>query len=116
MEGGRDKEESFALSPRQVDTDRSLRQLFGTAIADRYVDFCRLCSGHLPLKVSRPLAGHALRELDSSIRSVLAVPMDAVAQDDKEQAEKRAEALRFLKDMNFDEDVRQGVEKPSGPS
>src|SRR5690349_14713963 len=73
-----DKPDFEALSAEQADTDRLVRRLFGTAIADRYVDFCRLCSGRLPLKVSRPLAGHALRELDSSIRSVLAAPMDAL--------------------------------------
>lgn len=52
------------LSQEQADTDRLLRQLLGTAIADRYADFCRLAGGTLPLIVSRPLAGHALRELD----------------------------------------------------
>ena len=30
------------LSAEQADTDRLLRQLLGTAIADRYADFCRL--------------------------------------------------------------------------
>jgi len=111
VEREEDKENSYALSAEQADTDRSLRQLFGTAIADRYVDFCRLCSGRLPLRVSRPLAGHALRELDSLIRSVLAVPMEAFPQDDEEQAKKRAEALRVLKDMEFDEETLQRAEK-----
>ena len=74
-----DNADPFGLSEEQADTDRLLRQLLGTAIADRYADFCRLSSGRLPLTVSRPLAGHALRELDSLVRHVLAVPMDARA-------------------------------------
>jgi|SRR5580692_11650505 hypothetical protein len=40
------------------------------------------------------VAGHALRELDSLIRGVLAASMDALAQEDEQQAKKRAEALR----------------------
>jgi hypothetical protein len=110
-----DKDDSYALFAEQADTDRALRQLFGTAIADRYVDFCRLCSGRLPLKVSRPLAGHALRELDSLIRSVLAASMDALAQEDEQQAKKRAEALGALKDMKFDEETLQRAEKALKP-
>ncbi|WP_028146099.1 hypothetical protein [Bradyrhizobium japonicum] len=110
-----DKEDSYALPAEQADTDRALRQLFGTAIANRYVDFCRLCSGRLPLKVSRPLAGHALRELDSLIRGVLAASMDALAQEDEQHAKKRAEALRALKDMKFDEETRQRAEKALKP-
>ncbi len=100
-----DKANPLGLSEEQADTDRLLRQLLGTAIADRYVDFCRLSSGRLPLIVSRPLAGHALRELDSLIRSVLAVPMDARAEDDDQQEEARQDAQRILKDMGFDDEA-----------
>lgn len=110
-----DKENSYALSAEQADTDRALRQLFGTAIANRYIDFCQLCSGRLPLKVSRPLAGHALRELDSLIRGVLAASMDALAQENEQRAKRRAEALRVLKDMKFDEETRQRAEKALKP-
>lgn len=106
---------SDALFAEQADTDRALRQLFGTAIADRYVDFCRLCSGRLPLRVSRPLAGHALRELDSLIRSVLAAPMEALPQEDEHQAKKRAAALNALKDMEFDEATLQRTERALKP-
>jgi hypothetical protein len=91
------------LSAEQADTDRLLRQLLGTAIADRYADFCRLASGTLPLTVSRPLAGHALRELDSLIRHVLAVPMDARAVDDPGQTKLRTEARNALKKIGFDQ-------------
>jgi hypothetical protein len=37
--------------------------LLGKAITDRYVDFCRLATGALPLIVSRPIAAHASRGL-----------------------------------------------------
>ncbi|MET4373307.1 hypothetical protein ABIA99_006029 [Bradyrhizobium sp. LB12.1] len=110
-----DRPDFEALSAEQADTDRLVRRLFGTAIADRYVDFCRLCSGRLPLKVSRPLAGHALRELDSSIRSVLAAPMDALPQEDEQQAKRRADALRALKDMKFDEETLQRADNALKP-
>jgi hypothetical protein len=99
--------DSFGLSEEQADTDRLLRQLLGTAIADRYADFCRLASGSLPLTVSRPLAGHALRELDSLIRHVLATPLDARAIDDPEQRIRRREVRRILKRMGFDDPAVQ---------
>ena len=100
-----DKAHPLGLSEEQADTNQLLRQLLGTAIADRYVDFCRLSSGRLPLIVSRPLAGHALRELDLLIRSVLAVPMDARAEDDNQQEEARQDAQRILTDLGFDDDA-----------
>lgn len=102
-----DSADPFGLSEEQADTDRLLRQLLGTAIADRYADFCRLSSGRLPLTVSRPLAGHALRELDSLIRHVLAVPMDARAVDNSEQEKWRRKARRLLRGMGFDDPAVQ---------
>lgn len=41
--------EPFGLTDEQADTDRLLRRLLGTAVADRYADFCSLSSGRLPL-------------------------------------------------------------------
>lgn len=93
------------LSPEQADTDRVLRRLLGTAVADRYADFCRLVAGTLPLTVSRPLAGHALRELDSLIRHVLAVPMDAIVPEDTAQEELRADSR--YRSRRFDAGHRQ---------
>jgi hypothetical protein len=110
-----DQTDLSSLSVEQVDTDRLIRQLLGTAVADRYVDFCRLASGTLPLIVSRPLAGHALRELDSLVRHVLATPMDARAPDNAEEAKCRREARVKLKEMGFDELVLQRVEKALMP-
>ncbi len=107
MEKGDDNAGPPGLSAEQADTDRLLRQLLGTAIADRYADFCRLASGTLPLTVSRPLAGHALRELDSLVRHVLAVPMEAQAIDDDEQTKLRHKARRMLKKMGFSDGAVQ---------
>ena len=101
LENAEDNADPSGLSAEQADTDRLLRQLLGTAIADRYADFCRLASGTLPLMVSRPLAGHALRELDLLVRHVLAVPMETQAVDNDEQAKLRRKARRMLKKMGF---------------
>ena len=64
---------------------------------------------------SRPLAGHALRELDSSIRSVLAASMDALPQEDEQQVKRRADVLRTLKDMKFDEETLQRADQALKP-
>lgn len=65
------------LSPEQRDTEALIRRLLGPQIADRYVDFCLLAAGEFALRVSSPIAGHALRELESIVRKTLAAPMEA---------------------------------------
>jgi hypothetical protein len=110
-----DQPDISVLSAEQADTNRLIRQLLGTAVADRYVDFCRLASGALPLIVSRPLAGHALRELDSLVRHVLATPMEAKAPDNAAEARRRREARAKLKEMGFDEPALQRAEKALRP-
>jgi hypothetical protein len=70
---------AFDLSPEQQETASLLQRLLGSAIANRYVDFCRLAAGAFALNVSRPMAAHALRELDSMLRGALEVPMEAKA-------------------------------------
>ncbi|MDP2409782.1 MAG: hypothetical protein Q8M26_05800 [Pseudolabrys sp.] len=104
------------LSAEQADTNRLIEQLLGTAVAYRYVDFCRLASGTLPLIVSRPLAGHALRELDSLVRHVLATPMEARASDNIEEAKRRSEARAKLKEMGFDDLALQRAERALKPA
>jgi hypothetical protein len=79
--------EAFVLSPEQEDTVALLDRLFGRAIANRYDDFCRLAASATELRVSRPLAVHALRELESMLRSSLEVPMDAKLQPVKDERE-----------------------------
>ncbi|MEY9135000.1 hypothetical protein ACVMII_003904 [Bradyrhizobium diazoefficiens] len=104
------------LSPEQADTNRLIEQLLGTAVAYRHIDVCRLTSGLLPLIVSRPLAGHALRELDSLIRSVLVTPMEARASDNAVEEAKRRQARTKLKELGFDESALQRAEKALKPS
>src|SRR5262245_25586374 len=104
------------LSAEQADTNRRIQQLLGTAVAYRYVDFCGVASRTFPLIVSAPLAGHALRELDSLVRHVLAAPMEARAADSAEEAKRRREARAKLKEMGFDEPALQRAEKALKPA
>jgi len=94
---------SFDLSPEQQDTLGLLQRLLGSAIADRYADFCRLAAGGFDLNVARSMAAHALRELDSMLRRVLEVPMDAKATEDREGTEKIEKAKLALAALDFDE-------------
>lgn len=96
---------AFDLSPEQQETKSLLQRLLGSAIASRYVDFCRLAAGAFALNVSRPLAAHALRELDSMIRGALEVPMEARAQVTAEDAGKIAKAREQLSALGFEEQV-----------
>jgi hypothetical protein len=100
--------EAFVLSPEQEDTVALLDRLFGRAIANRYDDFCRLAASATELRVSRPLAVHALRELESMVRSSLEVPMDAKLQPVKDQRETQVRAA--LKALGYDNDaVREAI-------
>jgi hypothetical protein len=98
---------TFDLSPEQQDTASLLERLLGKAIADRYVDFCRLAAGAFALKVSRPVAAHALREVDSTLRDVLEVPMEAKASEQPHDVEKLDAARRQLSALGFDEPAIQ---------
>src|SRR5258707_11208579 len=93
---------TFALSPEQRDTAVLLRRLLGKAITDRYIDFCRLATGAFPLIVSRPIAAHALRELDSTLRLVLEVPMEAKASESSEDIARLGEARNQLRGLGYD--------------
>src|SRR5258706_12585881 len=90
--------EPFMLSPEQQDTGALLERLLGTAMAERYVDFLKLTAEATGLRATIPLAGHALREMESTIRVTLGASMDAEAEqeEDRARAEKVAEALRPL--------------------
>ena len=94
---------TFDLSPEQQDTLELLQRLLGKAIADRYADFSRLAAGAFDLNVGRPMAAHALRELDSMLRRVLEVPMDAKATEDRGDADKVVKARVALTALDFDE-------------
>lgn len=93
------------LPPEQQDTARLLSELLGKAIAARYEDFCHLSMGVFALNVSKPMAAHALRELESMLRAVLAVPMEAVAMDGPEKDEKQKAVWKALKEFGYDDNV-----------
>ena len=105
------------LSPEQTQTVTLLRQLLGSAIANRYLDFCKLANGGIPLYTTRTLAGHAMRELESLLRQVLAAPLDAVAPDDPAEESRREKALKVLKDeFGYDAETLQRARKALRPS
>src|ERR1700761_5587292 len=81
------------LTPEQRDTEALTRRLLGPQVADRYVDFCRLAAGDCDLRVSTPIAGHALRELESIVRQTLGAPME-VAYTPTDEELKRVEDTR----------------------
>lgn len=105
----------FDLAPEQRDTVALLDRLLGTAIADRYTDFCRLSAGAGELRVARPIAAHALRELDSLLRHVLEVPMDAKAAEDQKTTDLIAKAQQSLLEQGFDEPTVQRATKALRP-
>jgi hypothetical protein len=95
----------FYLSPEQRDTEFLIRRLLGTQIADRYVDFCRLVAGDCSLRVSSPMAGHALRELESIMRQTLAAPLEAAPTPAAEALLVRIEAAeRQLQILGFEKE------------
>jgi hypothetical protein len=98
---------TFDLPPEQQDTATLLRRLLGKAIADRYTDFCRLAAGAFALRVSRPMAAHALRELESMLRQVLEVPMEARAYEGLIDRERREEAGKALTALGFEDGAIQ---------
>jgi len=63
--------DSSGLNPERRNTVRLLGEVLGQAIADRYLDFCKLVFGHHGLQASVPVAAHMLRELDSIFRGAL---------------------------------------------
>jgi hypothetical protein len=96
---------AFDLSPEQQETTSLLQRLLGSAIANRYVDFCRLAAGAFALNVSRPMAAHALRELDSMLRGALEVPMDARAPDTVVDVEKIEQERKQLRALGFEDQI-----------
>ncbi|MFB9268375.1 hypothetical protein ACFFWD_35555 [Bradyrhizobium erythrophlei] len=102
-------ESRLPLTSEQTATGETLRLLLGTAVANRYLDFCELVSGTLPLHTTLPLAAHALRELEALVRAVLAAPMDAVIAESPEAKIQRRKAVESLKAFGYDDDALQGV-------
>jgi hypothetical protein len=104
----------FDLSPEQRDTEFLIRRLLGPQIADRYVDFSLLAAGECALRVSSPMAGHALRELESIVRETLAAPMEATLTPSPEAltmlkaARSQLHALGFAK-TQIDDAIEKGL-------
>jgi hypothetical protein len=92
--------DDFARTPEQKDTVAHVDRLLGHAVANRYVDFCRLAAAATGLHVGRPLAAHALRELESMLRSSLKVPMEADQEPPKDA--RAAEARTALQALGYD--------------
>lgn len=107
---------AFELSSEQQDTAALLKELLGQTMADRYVDVCRLSAGAFQLRISAPVAAHAMREFESALRGILEVPMDAKVQQTAEEEEQIAAATKLLKDMGFDVDgVQEAAKKLRSP-
>uniref|UniRef100_UPI000641BC3F hypothetical protein n=1 Tax=Rhodopseudomonas palustris TaxID=1076 RepID=UPI000641BC3F len=77
------------------------------------VDFCRLAAGALPLRVSSPVAAHALRELVSILRQTLEVPMDVAIIPSREQIDRIEQAKAQLQALGFKDHQMQRVARVS---
>ncbi|WP_454702990.1 hypothetical protein [Agrobacterium burrii] len=99
----------FDLTPEQQDTTALIRRLLGKRTADRYIDFCRLAAGAVPLRVSSPIAAHALRELESIIRQTLEVPMDVAVIASAKERERLEKAKASLEELGYGDVVVQQV-------
>lgn len=91
------------LSEEQRNTTELLNQLLGQAFADRYVDFCRLAGAKVSLRVSRPLAAHALREFESSLRQTLTIVILPPPPASEAEQAQLAQAAAALTQLGFDE-------------
>ena len=98
-----DPANTFDLSLEQRDNATLLRDLLGQAVAARYEDFCRLSTGAFALNVSAPMAAHALCELESTLRQILELPMDALPKEHPGFQEKSRRARKFLAELQFDQ-------------
>jgi hypothetical protein len=104
------------LSEEQRDTTQLLHHLLGQTFADRYVDFCRLAGGTLPLRVSRPLAAHALREFESSLRTTLKTPAELQSTTAATEEATLQPAAQALRELGFDEAaIQRAVRKLPAP-
>lgn len=87
----------------QNETIELLGRLLGQSFADRFLDFCTLASGTLPLRVSRPLAAHAIREFESSLREALTLRRRPEMTRPADETEKLAQAAALLRGLGFDD-------------
>ncbi|RWC92299.1 MAG: hypothetical protein EOS72_01910 [Mesorhizobium sp.] len=106
---------TFDLSPEQQNTTVLIHRLLGKRIADRYVDFCRLAAGAFPLRVSSPIAAHALRELESILRQTLEVPMEVSVTPSPDDIQRIGKAKAQLQALGYNEDEIQRASSQLGP-
>ncbi len=104
------------LTSEQQDTAKLLEELLGKTVADRYVDFCKLSSGSLGLRVSSPMAAHALREMDSIFRETLEDFAEVNPGPSEDDLKKQEEAANALRKLGFDEDaIKRSVSRLQPP-
>jgi len=105
----------FVQSPEQQHIVGLLERLLGPALANRYKDFCRLTSGTTGLRATKPMAAHALRELDSMVRGALVVPMEAKAVEKEKDVIRLKDALKTLKSKGYGPEPLQRAAKALKP-
>ena len=111
-----DKVNTFDLSQEQRHTAQLLQELLGRAIAARYEDFCRLSAGAYTINASKPMAAHALRELESMVRGTLIEPMQAGPPEDPDFDKKLKKARTALRETGLAEHTIDDVIKGLKPS
>jgi len=97
--------EPFALTPEQRNTGALLERLLGAALAERYVDFLKLAAGATDLRVTIPLAGHALREIESSIRDTLVGSLDVNTEEYDSDGTRAGQVIAALSPLGYDQDA-----------
>src|ERR1700733_14051197 len=108
--------ETFELSPEQQDTAALLKELLGQTMADRYIDVCRLSAGAFELRISAPVAAHAMREFESALRRILEVPMEAKVKQTAQEEERLTTAKKSLKELGFNNDaIAEAAKKLQSP-
>jgi hypothetical protein len=60
-----------SLLENQLTLYKKIKELVGPGAADFFEDACHLMNGTLELKATTHFVGHALREIESSLRDVL---------------------------------------------
>lgn len=93
------------LTSEHQDTFRLLEQVLGKSIADRYIDFCTLSYGIHGLRVSVPIAAHALRELDSIFRGALEELAGVNPGPSDTELEQQNAASDALRKLGYDDDA-----------
>lgn len=98
-------ENDSGMTSERRGTAQLLGRVLGEVIADRYVDFCKLAYGQHGLRVSVPVAAHALRELDSIFRGALEEFSNDAPRIDAEENARQAKAREALGALGYNQDV-----------